>query len=258
MSSRSARVSDISATAAKLEITMNWHMIGKNLVRILVACAIIVGIGAALVTLSPKPKNAGLGVEPARANIFWMTPASPTNTQKFTAALRDLGHEPPRSYTLNDNNVYFSTRLTHKSPESLLREYQQAFVESGLNSQMWVETTDSLMRQPATPARAKEIGKRAEAAMAGEVLPAGVSRDYLNMTGMLVTNPSDSQNEDQLLDKSVTVVEQSQARLASAYKQCKGDPAVLERARKNIAAKVPEKGSNAQKLDEALAGQTSC
>lgn len=237
---------------------MSWLNFGKNLARILLACAIIVGIGAALITFAPESEQSGLPVNSARANIMWMTPSSPTNTQQFTAALRDLGHEAPRAYTLNDNNVYFSTRLTHKSPGRLIHEYQQAFVNSGLNSRMWLKSSDFLNGQPYSKANAREHDERAEAAMAGEVLPATVSANYFAMTGMLVKTPSESDDEDKLIETSVKTVEASQARLLNAYQQCNGDPAALQRARITVAQKPAEKGSATQKIDEALAGQTSC
>lgn len=237
---------------------MTWHSVGKNLARILLTCAIILGIGAAIVVLSPESKATRVAVDTARANIFWMTPSTPSNTQKFTAALRDLGHEPPRAYRLNDNNVYFSTRVTHKSPEMLVHEYQQAFVNSGLNSRAWLQSTEGLLSQPSTASRMTQFDERSEAAMAGEVLPASVSRNHFVMTGMLINNPADSQSEDDSLTASVEAIEKARVRLAASYTQCGGDPAALKRAQQRAKNQPLQEGSAAQKLDTALARQSSC
>ena len=237
---------------------MGLATFAKNLLRIALTGAAMVGIAAGFLVLHPSEKEeGGLEVESSRADIAWMTGFEPSNTQRFAAALEQLGHEPPRVYDLNGNEVYFSTRTTRKRPEQLIREYQRAFVEQGLNSKEHLMTDRALSEQRFNPAVLGELNERAEAAMSGEILPASVSDDYLAMHGTIIENGPDQVDEvdEQELAETVEELEDAEARLSKAYEICNGDPARLD---PKEGAQVARTMGDTDKFDRALQKQSSC
>lgn len=97
------------------------------------AGATIFAIGWAFLTLAPSGEVADSQADIADFALF----APETHTQRFANSLKELGHEPPRVYNYNGNDVYFSTRSTPKRPRELILEYQEEFVRQGVNSQVW-------------------------------------------------------------------------------------------------------------------------
>ena len=128
------------------------------------AGATIVAIAALFVVLHPDG-----GVQETQADIIDLELLAPqTSTQKFVAALDDLGHEKPRIYNYNGTQLYFSTRMTPKRPEELIDEYQRVLVERGVNSKPWgIELDRELLKDPA--ALQKRANARRAAAIEGEV-----------------------------------------------------------------------------------------
>ncbi len=238
---------------------MHWPTVFKNLLRLALTVGVVVAIGAAFLVLAPAPANkGGLQVKPSQADITWMTPVAPTPTQRFAAALQDLGHEAPRAYDLNGNNVYFSTRLSRKSPERLLAEYQQAFVDHGVNSRMWMQSTDALSHLKESPGLRKRLKERADAAINGEILPVKVTDQYMSMNGMLFDKETDNDDPDaadEHLEKIVHRVESAADRFAQAYKSCNGDPKILAQKRGTKEAQAPK---HIKKLAKAIGKRSSC
>ncbi|QDG51800.1 hypothetical protein FIV42_13915 [Persicimonas caeni] len=232
---------------------MHWPTLGKNLLRILLTVGLVCGIAAAFLVLNPSSQDGGVGVESSQADVLWMTPFERTNTQKFAGALQDLGHEPPRAYNLNGNDVYFSTRTSHKSPELLLEEYQRAFVEHGLNSRMWMQSTDQFSRLRGSEAHKKRYAERSEAAINGEILPAVVNNDYMSMTGM-VFDKGDAEGEtSERAIEMIDQIEQTTEKLSKLYAQCGGDPELVDKAAASL--QQPPTG---KKLGKAMSKRSSC
>lgn len=231
---------------------MHWPTLFKNLTRVALTVGIVVAIGAAILLLHPGQED-GVEVSSSHADVLWSLPFQKSNTQRFASALEDLGHEPPRSYDLNGNEVFFSTRTTHKTPEHLLQEYQHKFVEKGVNSREWVQTTDALSRMKgSSSAIRKRFSERSEAAIDGEIVPHKVMDRYMSMTGMLF----DSAAEDEPSDEGVAMVlersESAAEQIARAYKECGGDPDKVEEQTQNL------ESEHLQKLDEAISRRSSC
>lgn len=102
------------------------------------AGATITTIAWAVITFYPSPQ--GVEVKASQADIgdFFATPVS--RDHKFADALQRLGHEPPRLYNHNGNDLYFSTRTINKRPYELLREYQSEFVHQKINERGYLES----------------------------------------------------------------------------------------------------------------------
>lgn len=233
---------------------MHWPTLGKNLLRILLTVGLVCAIAAAFLVLNPSSQgDGGLGVESSQADVLWMTPFERTNTQKFAGALQDLGHEPPRAYDLNGNDVYFSTRTTYKSPERLVEEYQRAFVEQGLNSRMWMQSTDQFSRLKGSEALRKRYRERSEASVNGEILPAVVRDDYMSMTGMVFDKADGEGEGEERARQMIGKVEETTEKLSRLYKECGGDPSVVEEASASV--QQPPTG---KKLGEAISKRSSC
>ena len=171
----------------------------KNTFRLGLSCAVVCGIGWTYLALNPEqPKPTEQTIEPAKsslakdakADIFSMSFADSGPTQKFTEALSKLGHEPPRVYDLNGNEMLFSTRITHKTPEELVREYQQEFVNQRVNKTMHMQSVNQLMALSTNGAQ-ERVQKMLNAAMRCEILPQTISRDYMSMGGAIMRLPED-------------------------------------------------------------------
>lgn len=198
----------------------------------------VVGIGWAFLTLNPpSPSSIALSqedqaplsfVRESNADIFGMSFAAPDRTQKFMAALERLGHEPPRSYDANGNTMFFSSAVTHKTPEEVLREYQLEFLNQGLNSDIYTETSVSMFTSSQENAL-ERAWKMVDASMKGEMIPQIVSRDYVAMGGANMLLPEDELQgqEDKQFAHNADVVTSTYERFLSAYKACNGDVQLL-------------------------------
>ena len=107
----------------------------RNVLKLGVSGAFLTGIAASIVLFSPQQdqkndQEVSLVVKESNADLAWFSPMNPGKTQRFAMALDELGHEPPRLYDLNNNEVYFSTRpVRGKNPREIMAEYQRKFVE---------------------------------------------------------------------------------------------------------------------------------
>ena len=205
--------------------------------RVALTAAVVVGVGAAIVVLSPAERGSeggqgeGVGVQSSRADVLWPLMTARSHTQRFAGALDDLGHEPPRVFDLNGNEVFFSTRTTHKRPDELVAEYQRAFVERGINSRIHRESTQQLSALDPSEAVDERLAERAAAAVEGEILPEISNSDYMLMTGMLmrrVSRDSPQALADEQLDAQADKVEAAADRLSRAYEACEGRPELVE------------------------------
>lgn len=191
-------------------------------------------VAAAIVVLSPEADEEtavpSVGVSESRADIFWGLEFERSHTQKFATALEKLGHEPPRVYDYNGNEVYFSTRVSHRGPSELLSEYQSAFVEEGVNSRRRMNSQSALLALPEGEARDKLLEEFNAAAVAGEIVPLQATNEYLSLSGMLLemAQPSNAQKlAGAVLDKQAKKIDAAIERFDAAYKKCGGDPSKL-------------------------------
>lgn len=233
---------------------MHWPTLGKNLLRILLTVGLVGAIAAAFLVLNPPSNDGeGIGVESSQADVLWMTSFERSSTQKFAGALESLGHEPPRAYNLNGNDVFFSTRTTHKTPAMLIEEYQRAFVEQELNSRMWMQSTDQFSRLRGSEAHKKRYHERSEAAVNGEVLPAVVNDEYMSMTGMVFDKGDADGESEERAKEMIGKIEQTTAKLSKLYEQCGGDPKQVE-----TTPPSPVQPPAGAKLGEAIGRRSSC
>lgn len=199
----------------------------KILGRIALTGATICGIGFAFVALNPSEKDGApsLEVKESNADIFAMSFAERTSTQKFQAALENLGHETPRVYDLNGNTVMFSVNQKRGSIDDIVGEYMRAFAEEGVNPEIIDPQTEN-----GTAAHKRAI----EAGVNGGVLPWVVNDDYMSMGGAVMDVAS--ANDDDLaerVDGQSKEFEELLDRLEHGYRSCGGDGLALQQALKN-------------------------
>lgn len=209
--------------------------------------ATVAGIGWAFITLSPPkadlPVQEQSLVQESQADIFTMSFAAPNRTQKFMESLERLGHEPPRAYDANGNSMFFSTAVTHKMPEQVLREYQQEFVNQGLNSAVYNQSPFALLNSEDEAIRDRAM-KMLDAAMKGEMVPQLVSQNHVTIGGANMNLPEDEfadRPQEMFAHKNELLVK-SHERYLQAYKKCNGDMSIYEQelvaARKAKATKT--------------------
>ncbi len=153
----------------------------KTLLKLGLAGSTILAIGALFLVANPDGE-----VQDSQADIVDLDVLAPqTSTQKFVAALDDLGHEKPRIYNYNGTEIYFSTRTSPKRPNELIDEYQRAFVDRGVNSKTWgVQLDKELLKDPKKLKVA--ANERAAASLAGEVQVAYHDEDRVIMNGAVI------------------------------------------------------------------------
>ena len=181
----------------------------RGVLKLGVSGALLAGIATSIILFSPQQEQRPTGeadvtiaVKESNADLAWFNPMNPTNTQRFAMALDELGHEPPRLYDLNNNEVYFSTRpVKGKNPREIMAEYQRKFVEVGINSKIHETPMSAYMGHDNAEAQ-KRIEEISQAAMDGEILPAEVSENYMAMTGALM-------REQQQLDPHAMLAQQA-------------------------------------------------
>lgn len=240
--------------------------------------ATVVGIGWAFLTLNP-PSASSIDptqedqapislVKESKADIFGMSFAAPNRTQKFMEALDRLGHEPPRSYDANGNNMFFSTAVTHKMPEEVMRDYQREFVNQGLNTEMYTHSPFELLGSEQDSVRERAF-KMIDAAMKGEMIPQAVSRDHIAMGGANMLLPEEEfegKPEKQFASKT-DIVTSTHERYLAAYKACKGDMQLYntalaaQNAAPNPQEPNPEAkalGETAKRVEQAAKATGSC
>lgn len=151
--------------------------------------AIVWGIAWGIVTFNVEGE-----VDESGALIWDMSGFERSNTQKFASALKSLGHEPPRVYNYNGNDVYVSTRKTEKEPRRAVRDYQRTFVRKGLNEEVydWMPPTKENLEKGIDNPRTQ---KRYEAMLSGQIIPQWVGDDYASMGGGLIKGQPETRKE---------------------------------------------------------------
>lgn len=182
--------------------------------------------GVALAVLSIGPDGE---IAESTADVWDFTKFEETPQKKFARSLERLGHEPPRVFDNNGYTVFFSTRVSRKTPEQLVHEYQHTFVAEGVNREMHLTTPDDLADAPA-PAQERYTQKRMQDTLTGEVLPFTANDKYMMMGGGLmrgapINKAELSRHMDQQRRDNMDVVVQT---LKQTYMQCGGDPAKLD------------------------------
>lgn len=169
----------------------NWL---KNTLKVTAAGATIFAIGTAVLTLEPDTPE----VKDVEADILALNFGPQSTNEKFTEAIDELGLDEPRAYDWNGNKVFFSTMTTQDEPIQVLRQFQDKFVEKGINKKRWTRSLPK-SEAAANPQDWKHLpkGEREEAAamleqrfdrvsefMSGGIVPTQISEDYVSMTGM--------------------------------------------------------------------------
>lgn len=113
-------------------------------------------------------------VSSSQADILDLNFIRLSETARFASGLKQLGHDQPQTFSINDNIVSFSTNESRKRPAQLVREYQEEFVHQGLNRRIW-GPEDTFGSQP----------DMFLDAASGGVVPINVSDSGATMGGML-------------------------------------------------------------------------
>lgn len=141
-------------------------------------------------------------VRETNADIISLNPVPVSNTARFEDTLETLGHSAPETYDYNGNEVSFSTRVSRKRPEQLLREYQEAFVRHGVNEEVYLPYGRAAwrqkQRQKAGGDEAPSYKKRRDAMLSGQMVPTGLTENYMSMSGGLLKG--NAQTREQLND----------------------------------------------------------
>jgi hypothetical protein len=151
-------------------------------------------IGAVFLVLNPQGK-----VEESQADIALLDFQPVSNTQRFATALHRLGHEHPRIYNMDGNEVYFSVRESNKRPDDLFHEYQDEFVNQGINERAFRrdELFSFVMPEPDTPDErvGKEYAKQLElreALLSGQMVPVMEGRDAFAFIGAITRDKAET------------------------------------------------------------------
>jgi hypothetical protein len=170
--------------------TPESRRIKRLLLKLLLCASATAGIAWAIVTLDPDTGQ----VAEAEADVWNLGLFERSNTQKFATSLKRLGHEPPRSYDLNGNKVFFSVRSTDKRPMELVEEYQRVFTEERLNTE-----PHGYERRPT---------RRFRQLLGGQVVPLSVTRSSVVMGGFTTPDsPSSAEEWESMEDRYVQAYE---------------------------------------------------
>jgi hypothetical protein len=196
--------------------------------RLALTLGTIGAIGWGFVALNPPDSNgdATIGVQESSADIFSMSFAERTSTQKFQAALDDLGHEKPRVYDYNGNTVMFSTNLKRGTIDQVFRDYMQEFADQGLNPFVFQHNVD--------PQNKKDVRAMLDASVSGGVIPWVVRDDYMALGGaVLDAKIRDQEDLHKTLEDQNDEVAELLENFKEAYDHCGGDPEIWKAARAN-------------------------
>ncbi len=137
--------------------------------KLTVACVVIASVGALILT----SERAGADI----LDVGGLVDGPYQTRSTFEDVLAELGHDAPQTYAINGNTIFFSVRhVDGGQPKALLREYQDAFVRSGLNDKPYYELHDSQWED------------RMMSALKGGVVPHLVSSEHVAMGGMVMWN----------------------------------------------------------------------
>ncbi len=134
----------------------------------LAACAAIVATIAVVFST--------FGSSESQADIAWLSSVERSQSERFDAALENLGHDEVERYDLDGNTVYFSAHSSYKRPRQLMVEYQEEFRRQGLNDRVFTGIVDS------------ELEDRIETSLTGGLAPLAVSDHHVTLGGVVTAN----------------------------------------------------------------------
>ncbi|MEZ4461905.1 MAG: hypothetical protein R3E66_19720 [bacterium] len=166
----------------------------KTAAKLAMAGTTIAAIGFAMVTFGGSKAP----VKEAEADILALDFAPKSKSEKFVDSLKDLGMEKPRVYDWNGNSMYFSTMTTDRTPTEVLRDFQQKFVENGVNRAAHTTPVvpaanygDPKTWKDLPPAKRKEAVQtyndyltRSGDFFGGGMVPTAITPNYVAMSGM--------------------------------------------------------------------------
>lgn len=220
------------------EMKRTIHIAG----RIILTLGTVAALGWAFVALNPPGEDGEttIGVQESQADIFSMSFAERTSTQKFQTALDRLGHESPRVYDYNGNTVMFSTNQKRGTLKQVAREYMRTFAEEGVNPQVF---------SPERPEfDSDEFNAMVDASVHGGVIPWVINDKYMAMGGAVMdVEVEDNAELQKRLDRETNQLNELLDNFERAYRQCGGDPAEYR-----AALGRPAPRSAAQKTDQMI------
>ena len=237
--------------------------------RVGLTMLVIAGAGGAILTLNPPQESSqddGITlVSEGHADIVTTQLTDRSSTQKFTAALEKMGHEPPRVYDFNGNTVYFSTReVMGKTPEDLLQDYQEAFVVQGVNSRQHLvpALAHELADENSQEKPSEDLQEMYEAAANGEILPQMITNNYMSMGGAEYAHPSEQGDGalKETMAQRTAKLEKYGQKFRTAYVSCGGDETYFDTEVERAVEADGEMQQAATKLGMALDKQekTTC
>ncbi|QDG52970.1 hypothetical protein FIV42_20140 [Persicimonas caeni] len=121
-------------------------------------------------------------IQDSQADILDMSFIELSNSAKFASALDNLGHDEPQSFSINGNVVHFSVNYSRKHPRELMKDYQEEFVNQGLNKKAWTEnnsfgTGDQMLLDGMTGGVVPTMKRGDEYYAMGGVVPANGADD---------------------------------------------------------------------------------
>lgn len=184
-----------------------------NLGKLALAGSTICAVALGMVVMGPKGE-----VKESKADIAdaFFVPVS--NTQRFAAALDKLGHEPPRVYNYNGNDIYFSVAVSPKRPDELVRDYQEEFVRQGINERVY--NSAHVLNIHKMAAQDKDQDEAIEAMLSGQIIPDYIARDKVTMQGALIkgTPRTKQQFREQMFAKTIPTTKEHFADIFQSFR----------------------------------------
>ncbi len=122
----------------------------------------------------------------SQADIAWLSPFERSSSERFDAALENLGHDEVERYDLDGNTVYFSTNSTYDSPRRAMVDYQEEFRRQGLNDRVYLDIVSD------------EFQARTETSLTGGLAPLAISDQHVTLGGVITAN--EAEDGDGLLE----------------------------------------------------------
>ncbi|MFU8805522.1 MAG: hypothetical protein ACNA8W_17045, partial [Bradymonadaceae bacterium] len=121
-------------------------------------------------------------VAESHADITWLSPAPRTSTAAFQKGLQRLGHKAPQVFDLNGNTIQFSVAYSDRSPQDVMRDYQEEFVRQGINSRVFLDVVGDQDEMMTT-------------VLGGGIIPLSISKEAIVMGGMVTQNREKTKGE---------------------------------------------------------------
>lgn len=148
------------------------------------AGATIAAIAALFVVTGPRGE-----VKESKADIadIGLNLKPRNNTERFVDALERMGHEPARTYAYNGEPVHFSTASSIKRPRELMLDYQQEFVNQGVNEKIYpAGPKDGPITPENRDARWKERMNVYAGMLSGQLIPAYVDQERFILQAAII------------------------------------------------------------------------